>query len=308
MHATGSQPFWLAIRSVGAVALLLLAVTLSGCDEGPPEEPTVWPWETRVVAAERFIRAHHAFDLALVNDFARYATNVINMAPIDASYFRRIKNYKPRTWKPLYIFTESLEGAYLSEQDKTYLKRVQDLLEKEYQAKVKEINHQLGGLHHAKEPNDYFLSTDALSADFWSMPGLVRAVESTTVEDLKSFSLALRRAMETKAIDASIISAFFRRPANYRELYEQNSKAIADAAFDAAENFLKAMTGPRKPAVNVERSLRLFLATDAIFGLEGYESAVLARKGVYAAIGYASHDKFRRELREALIEAALPPS
>jgi hypothetical protein len=46
---------------------------------------------------ERFIRAHYAFDIALLHDYERYATDVIGNTRVTSMHFMRVKNYKPRS-------------------------------------------------------------------------------------------------------------------------------------------------------------------------------------------------------------------
>jgi hypothetical protein len=52
---------------------------------------------------------------------------VINDKPIYGGDFNLARKYKPRT--PLLVFSKTPQGAYLTEQDKTYLERIQKQLE-----------------------------------------------------------------------------------------------------------------------------------------------------------------------------------
>jgi hypothetical protein len=290
------------------IVLIVSALMLSGCDEAPPEQPTVRFWETPVGAAERFIRVHGAFDLLLMEDYERYATDVINNKPIYASHFTRVNKYKERTFRPSYIFSQSLPGAYLSEQDKTYLDRLEEMLGKERQEIFKQSRDKLHSLQEAKAPDDTSMYPSSLLGDFRTMPVLVSGIERETAATLKSFADLLRRAMEAKSIDASVISALFRRPPGYAEVYEKNAKAIIGTAFEAAEDYIRRLPEPRRQPQYASENLRSFLGTEAAYGLEGKASIMLMRKGIYAALGDAGLEKFHRALREALSEVAPPSS
>jgi hypothetical protein len=136
------------------------------------------------------------------------------------------------------------------------------------------------------------------------MPSLASTIEGMKAEELRSFSLALRRELEAKSIDASVVSAFFRRPAGYREMYEKNSEAVVDAAFATAKSFLPSMSNKNRMSRIYEENFRSFLVTEAVYGLEGYRHTPLVRKGLYAQLAEDSLKRFRKGLREALAEAA----
>jgi hypothetical protein len=255
-------------RRVVPTLLVLSALTLSGCQEqDPPQRPSVRPWDTYVGAAERFIRAHHAYDMAIIKDAARYATDVISNSPITPTHFRRISSHRPRTWKPLYMFAETPEGAYLSQQDKTYLERIQDQLEKDRFAASKKVREEVEALQQRKEPGRSEFSADALGREFTSIAELVRAVSTIEVRDLERFSVALREALQSKPLKAAVRVEFFERPHTYRATYEENKEAIADAALAASAAFVRDWAA--RTRTRATTSLDLFFATEAMFGLDG---------------------------------------
>lgn len=287
-------------RSAIAIILVILSALIAGCNEDTqPDKPTIRPWESYKAAAERYIREHHAFDLILKQDFERYASYVITKVEIDASHFKRINRYKRRTWKPLHMFAQTPEGAYLTDQDKVYLERIYEQLNKEDDEAQTVVRARLNALHEAWEPKDYTLRPDALGTDFGSMPDLVRAISETTVEELTAFATEVRNAMRSSALDAAVVFAFFTRTPQYIELYDQNARAIGVAVHDAAEKL-----ATRK--LNL-RNLEMFYSAEAMYGLEGYTSTYLGRRGIHVAVGDASLAKFRQRLRDALRRAAPPP-
>jgi hypothetical protein len=287
---------------LSATIVILSGVIVSGCDDGPQDQPTVHFWESYVGAAERFIRAEHAFELAFVEDFARYASNVINDRQVYADDFKLARKFNPRT--PLLVFRKTPQGAYLLEGDNTYLERIQEQLGKELQEKKGTVDKRLSELREVKAPQDASLRSASLFDDFRSMPALVSTIERMKAEELRPFSLALRRELEGKSIDASVVSSFFRRPAGYRGMHEENKDPIVEAAFDAAKSFMPSMRGKYKLSAVYEDNFRSFLVAEAVYGLEGYRYTMLVRKGLYAVLGEDSLRRFRKSLRDALAEAA----
>lgn len=122
----------LLIWIVGATLLL------TGCQKPPtfPESITVVDNEAPVKAAERFINEREPFYIDVANAYNLYASQVVSKTMVETSVFD--KSYiitAPKVSRELRNFYKTPLGAYITEQDKLYLKR----LNKESRDRVKAI-------------------------------------------------------------------------------------------------------------------------------------------------------------------------
>lgn len=304
-NASASQG---AARTLIRIWLLLLTATIGACDEGPPSEnPTVRPWESYVRAAERFVRMHFEYDRLLLRDGERYAAAVIAGDHLSSEHFHAVLRNKPRTFKPSYLFEKAPEGAYLSEQDKKYLERIEEQLMATRAASYKEAMERLEALHAAKREKGAEKAPplpQALLSDFMEMPAFVKAVREIGEHDLKEYVEALLAGLHAQGVDRVAIDAMLRRPPEYKTLYEKHREAFISAGLEAGEKYLKRRSGPRAVEAGIQQDLTVFLGSEVFYGLEGNVSAGLDARGFYAALGRGDRSEFQKRLRAALKAAA----
>lgn len=262
--------------------------------------------EKPVVALERYIRDSDKVGYDLRGALERYAVKVRRNEEIDTGSFATINRFWSETHgrDPAAVvqqFIDSPAGAYLSEQDKEYVRRLQKQLEdghsqsrKEAEARIQQVN---------ATPN---APSDGEVTDFFQdAPALLAVIRSTTIDDLRVFTDAIRDSMTSSSVSPELQKSFFLRPAGYYSEYEKERELVFQVLNAGAEDFMRVRrklldSVKQRWFSSVDRNYKMFLTTEAAYGLEGFNNRSLNRLGLYAAVGSEDQRVFQDRLRQAL--------